>query len=190
MPRANWLKGVDIRRPLQPKEEEPSTSSDSPSPVSEKIRGKRPAVDEPVQKRRKTASSTTPKTGGVTLGEDRTTQPRRNAVLEWSDDDEDPATHAPSMKAPSTDAETPKQQARRSYVWATTEVPATQTTKVPEQQEGITVEQHTEGAPGHQTERHPVVEEQESSHQADQAAAPGGSGRHRRFKKFNQKAKS
>ena len=62
---------------------------------------------------------------------------------------------------------------------ATTEVPAVQTTKVPEQQEGITAEQHIEGALGHQEQRQPTVEEQESSHQADQAAAPGGSGRHR-----------
>ena len=72
---------------------------------------------------------------------------------------------------------------------ATTEVPAAQTTKVPEQQEGITAEQHTEAAPGHQAERHSVVEEQESSHQAEQAAAPGGLDRHRRFKKFNRKTK-
>ena len=72
---------------------------------------------------------------------------------------------------------------------ATTEVPAAQTTKVPEQQEGITAEQHTEAAPGDQAERHHVVEEQESSHQADQAAALGGLGRHRRFKKFNRKTK-
>ena len=72
---------------------------------------------------------------------------------------------------------------------ATTEVPAAQTTKVPEQQEGITTEQHTEVALGHQAEWHSVVEEQESSHQADQAAAPGGSGRHCRFKKFNRKTK-
>ena len=190
MPRANWLKGVDIRRPLQPKEEEPSTSLDSPSLVSEKIRGKRPAIDEPAQKRRKPASSTVHKSGGISLGEERTVRPRRTTVLEWSDDDEDQAVHPPRTKEPSTDAKAPEQQARRSYVRATTEVPTARMTKVPEQQEGITAEQHIEGAPGHQTERHPVVEEQESSHQADQAAAPGGLGRHRRFKKFNRKAKS
>ena len=44
------------------------------------------------------------------------------------------------------------------------EVPAVQTTKVPEQQEGITAEQHTEGAPGHQVEQQPAIEEQEPSH--------------------------
>ena len=80
-------------------------------------------------------------------------------MLEWSDDDKDQAAHPPSMKEPSTDAEAPEQQARRSYVRAITEVPAAQTTKVPEQQEGLTVEQHTEGAPRHQTERRPIVEE-------------------------------
>jgi len=110
-------------------------------------------------------------------------------VLEWSDDDEDQAAHPLSTKEPSMDAEAPEQQARRSYVRATTEVLTAQTTKVPEQQEGITTEQHTEGATGHQAERQPAVEEQESSHQADQAAAPGGSGRHHRFKKFNRKTK-
>ena len=80
-------------------------------------------------------------------------------MLEWSDDDEDQAAHPPSTKEPSTDAEAPEQQMGRSYVRATTEVPAAQTTKVPEQQEGITAEQHTEAAPGHQAERHSVVEE-------------------------------
>ena len=189
MPRADWPKGVDIRRPLQSKEEEQSTSSDSPSPASKKIRRKRLAVDEPVQKRRKTASSIAPKTGGVTLGEDRTALPRRNAVLEWSDDDEDQAAHPPSTKEPSMDAEAPEQQTGRSYVRAMIDVPAAQTTKVPEQHEGIAVEQHTEAAPGDQAEGHPIVEEQESSHQADQIAALGGSGRHRRFKKFNRKTK-
>ena len=110
-------------------------------------------------------------------------------MLEWSDDDEDQAAHPPSTKEPSTDVEAPEQQARRSYVRAMTEVPAAQTTKVPEQQEGITVEQHTEADLGHRAERHSVIEEQESSHQADQAAALGGSGRPRRFKKFNRKTK-
>ena len=100
-------------------------------------------------------------------------------MLEWSDDDEDQSALPSSTKEASADAEAPKQQARESYVRATIEIPAMQTTGVPEQQEGITVEQHTEGAPGHQEERQPTAEAQESSHQADQAAAPGGSGRHR-----------
>ena len=75
----------------------------------------------------------------------------------------------------------------------TTGGPAMQMTGGPEQQGGITAEQHIEGAPGHQAEQQSVVEEQEPPHQsneANQAAAPGGSGRHRRFKKLNQKTKS
>ena len=103
-------------------------------------------------------------------------------MLEWSDDDKDQSVLPPSTKEASADAEALKQQARESYVRAMTEVPMMQTTKVPEQRiEG--------GAPGHQEERQPAVEAQESSHKADQAAAPGGSGRHRRFKKINRKTK-
>ena len=109
MPRADWPKGVDIRRLLQPEEEELSSSSDSPSPVSEKVRGKRPAVDEPVQKRRKTVSSHAHKPGGISLGEDRTVRPRRTAVLEWSDDDEDQSVLPLSTMEASADAEAPKQ---------------------------------------------------------------------------------
>ena len=136
VPRANWPKGVDIRRPLQPEEEKPSTSSDSPSPVSEKIRGKRPAVDEPVQKRRKPTGSTTHKSGDISLGDDRTARPRRTIVLEWSDDEDNQTTHPLSMKEPLKGAEVPEQQARESHAQATTEVLAVQTTGVPEQQGG------------------------------------------------------
>ena len=110
-------------------------------------------------------------------------------MLEWSDDDENQTAHPPSTKEPSKGAEVPEQQARESHAQATTEVPAMQTTGVPEQQGGKTTEQRTEEAPGHQAEQQPAVEEQEPSHQADQAAAPGGLGRHRRFKKLNQKTK-
>ena len=75
-------------------------------------------------------------------------------MLEWSDDDEDQSVLPPSTKEASADAEALKQQARESYVRATTEVPAVETTKVPKQQEGITTEQHIEwGGPGHQEER-------------------------------------
>ena len=82
---------------------------DNPSPVSEKIHGKRPAVDEPVQKRRKTTGSTTHKSGGISLGDDRTERPQRTVVLEWSDDDENQTVHPPSMKEPSKGAEVPEQ---------------------------------------------------------------------------------
>ena len=111
-------------------------------------------------------------------------------MLEWLDDDEDQSVLPPSTKEASADAEALKQQARESYVRATTEIPATQTTRVPEQQEGITTEPRIEGgAPRCREEQQPAAEAQESSHQADQAAAPGGSGRHRRFKKINRKTK-
>lgn len=102
-------------------------------------------------------------------------------MLEWSDDDEDQSVLPPSMKEASADTESLK-QARESYVRATVEVPVMQTTEVPEQRtEG--------GALEHQEERQPAAEAQESSHKADQAAVPGGLGRHRRFKKINRKTK-
>ena len=115
--------------------------------MSKKVRGKRPAVDEPVQKRRKTASFHAHKPGGISLGEDRIVRPRQTAMLEWSDDDEDQSTLPPSMMEAPTDADAPEQQARESFGRATVENPVMQTTEVPEQQEGITAEQSTEGGP-------------------------------------------
>ena len=44
--------------------------SESPSLVLEKIRGKRAAVDEPAQKKRKTAVTAPLKPGGLSLGGD------------------------------------------------------------------------------------------------------------------------
>ena len=74
-------------------------------------------------------------------------------MLEWSDNDEDQSALPPSTTEASADAEAPKQQARESYVRATTEILAMQTTGVPEQQEGITAEPRTEGgAPGRREE--------------------------------------
>ena len=46
MPRSEWLKGVDARPTPQLEEGAVSISSESPSVVSEKIQGKRAAVDE------------------------------------------------------------------------------------------------------------------------------------------------
>ena len=111
MPRADWQKGVDPRRPLQPEEDEPSSPLDSPSLVSEKVHGKRPAVDEPVQKRRKTASSHAHKPGGISLGEDRAVRPQRMAVLEWSNDDEDQSALPPSTTEAPADFDAPKHRA-------------------------------------------------------------------------------
>ena len=140
--------------------------------MSEKVHGKRPAVDELAQKRRKTASSHAHKPGGISLGEDRAVQPPRTAVLEWSDDDEDQSAPPSSTTEALADSVAPKHRAGESYGRATVDALAMQTTEVPEQRtEG--------GASEHQEERQPAAEAQESSHKADQAAAPGGSGRHR-----------
>ena len=77
-------------------------------------------------------------------------------MLEWSDDDEDQLVLPPSTKEASADAEALK-QAREGYVRAMTEIPATQTTRVPEQQEGTTAEPHTEGgAPGAEKSSSPL----------------------------------
>ena len=80
---------------------------DRASLVSEKIHGKRPAVDEPARKRRKTADTASYKPGGISLGDDQATRPRRTTVLEWSNDDEDLIARPPSMKEPPLRAEVP-----------------------------------------------------------------------------------
>ena len=56
--------------------------------MPEKILGKRAAADKLARKKRKTAAAGPLKPGGISLGGDQTTQTRRTAVLEWSDDDE------------------------------------------------------------------------------------------------------
>ena len=103
-------------------------------------------------------------------------------MLEWSDDDEDQSAPPPNTIEAPADSVAPKHRAGESYGRAMADAPAMQTTEVPEQRtEG--------GASEHQEERQPAMEAQESSHKADQAAMPGGSGRHRRFKKINRKTK-
>ena len=55
------------------------------------------------------------------------------------------------------------------------EVPAVQTTGVPEQQTGVTLEQHVERAPEHQMDRRSSLEEREPPQQstkADHIATP------------------
>ena len=47
---------------------------ESPPLVSEKVQGKRAAVDEPAQKKRKTAGAAPLKPGDISLGGDRTTR--------------------------------------------------------------------------------------------------------------------
>ena len=109
-PRGDWPQAVDARPPTQPKEGAISILSESagadagrtesPSLVSEKVRGKRVAADEPVQKKRKTTSAAPLKRGGISLGSDWTTRTWSAAMSEWSDDNEVPVAPPPSTKAP------------------------------------------------------------------------------------------
>jgi len=113
-------------------------------------------------------------------------------VLEWSDDDEDLTARPPSTKEPPLHAEVPIQRAKEIPAQPTMEVLAVQMTGVPEQQMGVTSEQHVERAPEHQMDRRSSIEEREPPQQStevDHVAAPRGSGRYRRFKKLNRKTK-
>jgi len=75
--------------------------TESPSPVSENVRGKRAAADELAWKKRKTVGAAPLKSGGISLGGDETTQTQSASMSEWSDDDEVPVAPPPSTKAPS-----------------------------------------------------------------------------------------
>ena len=67
MPRGDWPRGVDARPPARSKEDADSTSLESRGtdagrtetspPVTEKVQGKRAAVDKPAQKKRKTVAA-------------------------------------------------------------------------------------------------------------------------------------
>ena len=110
MPRGDWPSTMDARPLAQPEESSVGVSSESrgmdvgrmesPPPVSEKIQGKRLAIDEPAQKKRKTVATAPHKLGGISLGDDQTNRTRRTAVFEWSDDDEVLMAPPPSMKEP------------------------------------------------------------------------------------------
>ena len=110
VPRGDWLPAVDARPPAQLEESSVGVSSESggmdvgrtesPPPVSKKIWGKRPAADEPAQKKRKTSATAPHKPGGISLGDDQTTQTRRTVVFDWSDDDEILTPPPPSTKEP------------------------------------------------------------------------------------------
>ena len=143
--RGDWPRGVDARPPARPEEDAAIASSESrgtdagrteSSPaVTEKIRGKRAAADEPAQKRRKTAAAAPLKWGGISLGGDQTTQPQRTMVLEWSDGDEDPVAPLLSTQTPpsSTHMEEQPRGSKEVPKHQVTEVPAGQATGVPEQ---------------------------------------------------------
>ena len=83
--------------------------SESPSLVSEKIWGKRAAVDELAQKKRKTAGAVPCKPGGISLGDDQTTQTQSTAMSEWSDDDEVPVAPPSSTEVSSCNTHTEEQ---------------------------------------------------------------------------------
>ena len=78
MPRSDWPRAVDARPPTQPEEGAVSASlesggtdagqTESPPLVTEKVQGKRVAVDELALKKRKMAGAAPRKSGGISLG--------------------------------------------------------------------------------------------------------------------------
>ena len=70
VPRGDWPQAVDARPPTYPEEGAANISSESPSPVSEKVQGKRAAANEPAYKKRKIAGAIPHKPGGISLGAD------------------------------------------------------------------------------------------------------------------------
>ena len=74
--------------------------TESPPLVSVKTRGKRPAADEPAQKKRKIVATAPCKLGGISLNDDQTNRTRRTVVFDWSDDDEILTIPPSSTKGP------------------------------------------------------------------------------------------
>ena len=109
--------------------------------MTEKIRGKRAAADEPAQKKRKTAAAAPLKLGDISLGGDQTTRTWRAVVIEWSDDDEDPVAPPRSVQAPPCSTrveeqsrgseEVLEQRARGFPKHQAKEIPMQQTMEVP-----------------------------------------------------------
>ena len=109
VPKGNWPPAVDARPPTQPEGSAIGVSSDSggtdvgrtksSQPVSEKARGKRAAVDEPAQKKRKTAGAAPLKPGDISLGGDRTTRTQSAAMSDWLDNDGVPVAPPLSTEA-------------------------------------------------------------------------------------------
>ena len=210
--RNDWPPSVDARRPVQIEESSVSVSlesggmdtgrTESPPPVSAKMRGKRSAEDEPAPKKRKTAVTAPCKLGRISLDDDQTNQTRRTMVFDWSDDDEILTNPFSSTKGPSLypcseqqievgkevlEAPTrrvPEHRAEGIAVQQTSEIPAEWATEI--------LEQQTVAAPKQQVEPRPTEEEPRippPSTGVDPAAVLGGSGRRRRFKKLNRQTK-
>ena len=68
--------------------------------MSEKVQGKRVAIDELSRKKRKMAGVASRKPGGISLGGDQTTRTQSAAMSEWSDDDGALVAPPPSTEAP------------------------------------------------------------------------------------------
>jgi len=185
---------VDARPPPPPEDSFVGVSSDSgganvdqvesPPPASEKVQGKRPAVDEPAQKKRKIAPTAPIKPGGISLGGDQATRTRRAAVIEWSDDDEDPVDILPSVQTSSRNTRMEEQSggAKKVPEQQTTENPAERATVVPEQHTEANLERRAEENPEQQAEQRPNLEETRPlppSTRINPTVVPRGSSGHR-----------
>ena len=134
------------------------------------------------------------KPGSISLDGDQTTRTRRAAVLEWSDDDENPVAPPPNMQTPplSTRMEEQSRESIEVPGQQATEIPTGQATGIPELQPPIDPERQADEAPEQQAERRPTVEETRPPPQStgvDPIDAPEGSGRHRQFKKLHRQTK-
>jgi len=164
VPKADWPAAVDARPSPPPEDSSVGVSSESedadidrvesPPPASEKVRGKRLAIDEPPQKKRKTAPAAPIKLGGISLGGDQATRTRRATVIEWSDDDEDPVDILPSVQTSSRNTRMEEQSggAKKVPEQQTTENPAERATVVPEQHTEANLERRVEENPEQQAE--------------------------------------
>ena len=131
-------------------------------------------------------------------------------MFDWSNDDEILTDPPPSMKEPPRNPhageqpwvgeevceaptrKVPEQRAEGISTQQTMEVPTGRATKVPGQRAEPNLEQQAERAPEQQAELRSTEEEPRIpplSMGVDPAAAPGGSGRHSRFKKLNRQTK-
>ena len=72
--------------------------------MSEKVRGKRAATDEPDRKKRKTMGVAPRKPSGISLGSDQTTQTWSATMFEWLDDDGAPIAPPLSTEVPPRNA--------------------------------------------------------------------------------------
>ena len=115
-------------------------------------------------------------------------------MIEWLNDDEDPVAPPQSVQVPprSTRMEEQSRGSEEVLKQQTTEIPAEQATGFPEQQVEINLERWAEETPEQQAKQRPTVEESRPpphSMGVDPTATPGGSGRHRRFKKLHRQTK-